>query len=68
MTLHTEYLVDEQGHKKSVVLSIQEYLKLSEYLEDLEDALDLKKTKESTKGFVEFEHLAKRLKKQGRIR
>ena len=68
MTLHTEYLVDEQGHKKSVVLSIQEYLKLSQYLEDLEDALDLKKTKESAKGFVEFEHLAKRLKKQGRIR
>lgn len=67
MTIHTEYLVDEQGHKKSVVLSLEEYLKLWEYLEDLEDALDLKKAKESAKGFVDFEHLTKRLKKQGRI-
>lgn len=68
MTIHTEYLVDEQGHKKSVVLSLEEYLKLWEYLEDLEDALDLKKAKESAREFVDFEHLTKRLKKQGRIR
>lgn len=63
MTIHTEYLVDERGHRKSVVLSVQEYLRLREYLEDLEDALDLKKAKESARGFVDFEHLTKRFKK-----
>ena len=67
MTIHTEYLVDERGRRKSVVLSIQEYLKLWEYLEDLEDALDLKKAKESAGGFVDFDCFTKRLKKQGRI-
>ena len=67
MTIHAEYLIDEQGHKKSVVLSVQEYLRLCEYLEDMEDALDLKKAKASAKSFVDFEQLTARLKKEGRI-
>jgi len=53
MTIHTEYLVDEKGAKKSVVLSIRDYLRLWEYLESMEDALDLKKAKESARGFVD---------------
>ena len=67
MTIQAEYLIDEKGTKKSVVLSIRDYIKLWEYLEDLEDALDLKKAKESAKGFIDFEQLISRLKKQGRI-
>jgi|GEM_PF-1144443 len=67
MTIQAEYLVDEKGCKRSVVLSIRDYFKLLEYLEDLEDAVDLKKAKESAKRFIDFEHLASRLKKQGRI-
>ena len=67
MTVQTEYLVDEKGVKKSVVLSIEDYIRLWEYLEGLEDALDLKRAKESARGFVDFEKLTNRLKKQGRI-
>lgn len=67
MTIQAEYLIDEKGIKKSVVVPIRDYIKLWEYLEDLEDALDLKKAKESAKGFVNFERLTSRLKKQGRI-
>lgn len=67
MTIHAEYLVDEKGAKKSVVLSIQDYVKLWEYLEELEDAVDLKKAKESARGFIDFECLASQLKKEGRI-
>ena len=52
MTIHTEYLIDERGHKKSVVLSLRDYLKLVEYLEDLEDAVDLKKAKDSAKSTI----------------
>lgn len=67
MTVHAEYLIDEKGAKKSVVLSIQDYVKLWEYLEDLEDAVDLKKAKESAHEFIDFERLANQLKRQGRI-
>jgi hypothetical protein len=67
MTIQTEYLVDEKGAKKSVVLSIRDYLRLWEYLEDLEDALDLKRAKASARGFIDFETLTSRLKKLGRV-
>ena len=68
MTIHTEYLINEKGQRKSVVLSMQDYGKLLEYLEDLEDAVDLKKSKESAKTFVDFDHFAAKLRKQGRVR
>jgi len=67
MTFHTEYLIDEKGHKKGVVLSVEDFLKLLEYLEDLEDTLDIKKAKDSAKGYVDFKHVIAKLKKQKRI-
>ena len=67
MTIQAEYLINEKGQKKSVVLSIRDYIRLMERLDDLEDAADLKKAKESAKGFIEFEQLASRLKRQGRV-
>ncbi|MDP3042402.1 MAG: hypothetical protein Q8N62_06785 [Candidatus Omnitrophota bacterium] len=67
MTIQAEYLVNEKGQKKSVVLSIRDYLRLWEHLEDMEDAIDLKKAKELAKGFIDFETLARRLKRQRRI-
>lgn len=68
MTISAEYLVNEKGQRKSVVLSIRDYLKLWEYLEDLEDAVDLKEAKESAGEFVDFELLKHRLKKERRLR
>ncbi len=68
MVLKTEYLVDEHGNKKSVVFSLQDYLKLMEYLEDLEDSADLKKAKETSRGFKDFERVVQRLKLRGRLR
>lgn len=68
MTIQTEYLVNEKGEKKSVVLSIRDYLRLMEYLEGLEDAADLKRAKESAKGFIDFAGLVRKLRRKGRIR
>ena len=67
MTIQAEYLVDEKGQKKSVVLSIRDYLRLWEHLEEMEDAMDLKKAKGSARGFIDFEVFTSRLKKQRRI-
>lgn len=67
MTIQEEYLIDEKGQKKSVVLSMRDYLRLWQYLEDLEDSVDLKKAKTSARGFIEFDTLKRKLKKQGRI-
>lgn len=67
MVIQTEYLIDGKGQKKSVVLSIRDYLRLVEHMEDLEDAVDLKKARESAKGFVELRRFLLKLKKQKRI-
>jgi hypothetical protein len=67
MTMQVEYLVDEKGQKKSVVLSMRDYLRLWQYLEDLEDSVDLKKAKASARGFIEFATLRRKFKKQGRV-
>ncbi len=68
MTIQTEYLVDEKGHKKSVVLSFRDYLRLVDYMEDLEDAVDLKKTRQSATKFIDFDTLRNMYKKQGRLK
>jgi hypothetical protein len=37
MNLHPQYITDKKGKKKSVVLSMKEYKRILEELEDLED-------------------------------
>ncbi|MBI2867543.1 MAG: hypothetical protein HYX97_04330 [Chloroflexi bacterium] len=37
----TQYVIDEKGKKKAVVLDIKEYTRLLRRLEELEDALAL---------------------------
>ena len=68
MTIQTEYVVDQKGHKKSVLMSVRDYLKLVDYLEDLEDAVDLKKASQTAKKFNDFDALRAKYKKQGRIK
>ncbi len=68
MVLKTEYLIDEKGHKKSVVFSIKDYLKLMEYLEDLEDSVDLKSAKETARSFKDLDAVVHKLKLQGKLR
>lgn len=68
MVIQTEYLVDQKGKKRSVVLPIRNYVKLMEHLENMEDALDLKKAKKNAKDFIDFEQFTSKLKEQGRIR
>lgn len=59
-----QFLVDKAGRPKAVVLQISDFNKLINFIEDLEDALDLKRAIETSRGFTSHNDLLKRLKKQ----
>jgi hypothetical protein len=63
-----KYLVNEQGRKTAVVLSISDYRKLMQRLEELEDALDLDETVEAATGFRDYDEIRSELQQEGRIR
>ena len=53
--LNEKYVTDRAGQRTDVVLSRKDYLRLMEYLEDLEDRLEIRKRKRNAK-FVPWEH------------
>jgi DNA replication initiation complex subunit (GINS family) len=52
--LHPQYLTDERGKSKAVQLPISEYQKLTQFLEDLEDIVDLENAKAKPEETVEI--------------
>ena len=61
------FIVDEKGEKKSVVLNLNDYSRLVEHLEDLEDALDLDKAEREAKSFRDYKDIRAELVKEGRL-
>lgn len=57
LSVKPKYLVDEQGKRTAVVLSMRDYRKLLQRLEELEDALDLDEAVEAAKGFREYNEI-----------
>lgn len=60
------YLVDKKGRPKAVVLGMAQYRKMLSAIEDLEDALDLKRARATASHFLSHEELLKRLRIHGR--
>ncbi len=60
-----EFLVDEYGAPKGVILGLAQYHKLLSFLEDLEDTLDLKHAVKTSQGKIDHQTLLSRLKKPG---
>jgi hypothetical protein len=58
------YVTDEKGNKKSVVLAIEEFERLKEEIEDLEDALELEKAKKSATGFKKWKDFIKEVEEK----
>ena len=58
--VHAQYLIDEKGHKKAVVVPVEEYKELLEDLHDL--AIIAERRGEAT---ISFSELKKRLKADG---
>jgi len=62
-----EFLVDETGQPKAVVLGLSEYNKMLKLIEDLEDSLDLKHAVETSSEFISHEQFLNNIKKRGLI-
>ena len=54
---NVEYLTDNRGKKRSVVLKVTDYRRMTEELEDLEDSLKLEKARRDAAGFRKWQDL-----------
>ena len=65
--LNPQYLVDDEGQRTSVLLSIKEYEHLMQCLEDLEDILDMDAAVETETDFRNYQDIRADLIKEGRL-
>ena len=61
------YIVDGDGKKTAVVLPVEDFERLVEHLEDLEDALALDRAAAEAQDFTSYEEIRRELKEEGRI-
>lgn len=60
LSMKTEYIVDEKGRKKKVILEYKDYMKLLDMIEDYEDSREIRKTmKESEIPLSEYKRKMK---------
>jgi hypothetical protein len=64
--LRERYLVDSEGRATAVVLDLKDYKQLEQRIEDLEDALELDRSRRSAKSFRPYKDIREELKKAGR--
>jgi hypothetical protein len=53
------YVTDERGNKKSVVLNLNDFERIQNEIEDLEDALELEKSRKDATGFKKWNDFIK---------
>ena len=62
-----DYIIDDTGQKKAVVLDMEEFSKIMDHIEEMEDALDLKNAIEQGGEFVELRAFMERMRQEGKI-
>lgn len=62
-----QFIVDAKGRRRSVVLSFQDYERLLDRLEDLEDTLALDEAVRTEEEVYDYEEVRSELKKAGRL-
>lgn len=58
---NVDYVTDEKGHKKSVVVKVADFERMQEEIEDLEDALELEKARKNAIGFKNWRDFIKEI-------
>jgi PHD/YefM family antitoxin component YafN of YafNO toxin-antitoxin module len=59
--LNPQYVIDDSGERKAVLLNISEYQQLIQRLEDLEDALELEEAIETEHDFTSYKEIRKEI-------
>ncbi len=52
-----QFVVDDKGRKRAVLLSIKEYQEMIDHIEDLEDALELDDAVKNAEGFKKYSEI-----------
>ena len=55
-----KFIVDEKGKKKGILLSLKEYKRMEEIIEDLEDTIDLLRAEREATSFIPYEKFRKK--------
>lgn len=67
LNINPKYLVNTKGRKTAVVLSMKEYRLLIEYLENLEDTLEMDAAVETETDSRDYREIRAELKKEGKL-
>jgi PHD/YefM family antitoxin component YafN of YafNO toxin-antitoxin module len=65
--VNPQFVVNAKGQKKSVLLSVAEYERLLQRLEDLEDALTLDEARRTARRFRNYADIRAELREAGRL-
>jgi hypothetical protein len=63
VTLHPEYVVDEQQHRKAVLLPVAEWERVVDELESLDDIRAFDAAKSGPQETIPFEHAVREIRK-----
>lgn len=58
--IKTKFTTDEKGHKTAIVINMNDYENLLEFIEDLEDANDLLKAEREAVDFIPYNEFRKK--------
>ena len=61
------FVVDGSGKKRAVVLDMQEYRRLLDHVEKLEDALELDEAVRASESFRSYDEIRGELKRAGKL-
>lgn len=67
LAIKTKFITDGKGNRRQVVLDIKDYRKMTETIEDMQDAYELLKAEREAKEFIPYEKFRQKLIKEGRI-
>ena len=67
MKLNPHYVVNDRGEQTAVVLTVEEYRRLLEALEDRLDAEDLDEAASTETEFVPYDQARKQLRAEGKL-
>ncbi|NKQ38804.1 MAG: hypothetical protein HF967_04915 [Methanosarcinales archaeon] len=61
------YIIDDTGKKKAVIIDLKEFNSIMDYIKEIEDTLDLKRAIEEGGEFTNLGEFIGRMKKEGKL-